>query len=77
MVKRDGPCMYHLATKLKLKDPNQLTYKYPHSMEKCRYRHFALNTIRRDKAETAAKNCGIVAAKNCKQRIAYRHRQFF
>jgi hypothetical protein len=57
LIKRDGPCMYHLATKLSLKDPSQIPYKCPHGVTECRYRHLALNKTRRDKAETAAKNC--------------------
>ena len=58
VVKRESPCMYHIALKLNLKDPNQVLYKCPHGMEKCRYRHLALKATRRDKAEIAAKNCG-------------------
>ncbi len=62
-VKRDGPCMYHIAVKLKLKDPNQVAYKCPHGMVMCKYRHLALNVTRRDKAEIAAKNCGDLTLK--------------
>jgi hypothetical protein len=63
VVKRSGPCMYHMATKLKLKDPNQGFYKCPHGMAKCQYRHLALNATRRDKAEIAARNCGDLTLK--------------
>jgi hypothetical protein len=56
-IKRDGPCIYHLAVKLSLKDPNNIPYKCPHGVAACRYRHLALNSTVRDKAERAAKNC--------------------
>jgi uncharacterized protein YunC (DUF1805 family) len=55
--------MYHMAVKLKLKDPNQVAYKCPHGMVMCKYRHLALNVTRRDKAEIAAKNCGDLTLK--------------
>jgi hypothetical protein len=56
-VKRDGPCIYHLAVKLNLKDPSNIAYKCPHGVAACRYRHIALGSTTRDKAERAAKNC--------------------
>jgi hypothetical protein len=55
VVKRDGPCIYHVAFKLDLKDPNNAPYKCSHGVAGCRFRHLALNKIPRDKADKAAK----------------------
>ena len=56
-TKHDCSCIYHIATRLGLKDPNNTPYKCPHGVAECRYRHVALNKIQRDKAEKAVKNC--------------------
>jgi 7-cyano-7-deazaguanine synthase in queuosine biosynthesis len=48
IVKREKPCIYHIANKLHLKDPSNTLYKYPRGVTACLYRHVALNKIERD-----------------------------
>ena len=57
VVKRDGPCIYHLAVKLNRKDPNNTPYKCPHGVAGCRHLHLALNKTPMDKADRAVKAC--------------------
>ena len=55
--KRDFPCMYHLCTKLSLKDPNGVLYKCPRGTTLCSYKHNPLNAVLRAKAEHTASKC--------------------
>ena len=52
-----GPCIYHLATKLKLKDSSGTIYKCPFGIPNCKYRHLPLKDTMKDKAEFASKHC--------------------
>ena len=56
-AKRDFPCMYHLCTKLSLKDPNGVVYKCPRGVTQCSYKHSPLNAVFRAKAEHTASKC--------------------
>jgi hypothetical protein len=54
VVKRENPCIYHMANKLGLKDSNSVLYKCPRGVKDCLYRHLPLHGIQRDKALKAA-----------------------
>jgi hypothetical protein len=57
VVKRENPCIYHMANKLGLKDSNSALYKCPRGVKDCLYRHLPLHGIQRDKALKAAGSC--------------------
>jgi hypothetical protein len=57
IVKRENPCMYHLANKLNLKDSSNTLHKCPRGVTDCLCRHLALNKIQRDKPVRAATSC--------------------
>jgi hypothetical protein len=56
-VKNDRCCVFHMASKLNIKGPNNIIYECPRGVKLCAYKHLALNKTQRDKAMKAATSC--------------------
>ena len=58
VVKREAPCVYHLANRLMLKNAAKEVYKCPYGIKDCRFKHLALTSTTRMQAETATFHAG-------------------